>query len=105
MGVKTSCAAIVPTANAVAVVQTKGTNINDLMQLLQQSASSLGADVFLGAAKLSGGHVTLHDVHTVLLIEGDAGDFIEADDIVLAYQAALSVCVVHKHLGDSRLTA
>ena len=43
MTVKTEAAAIVPTANAKAVVQAKGANISDLMQLLQQSAIDMQA--------------------------------------------------------------
>jgi hypothetical protein len=38
-------AAIVPTANAKSVVQAKGVQINDLMQLLQQHAIEMQAIV------------------------------------------------------------
>ena len=43
----------------------------------------LGADALRAAAELAGLHVSLHDVDAVLLVEGDAGDLIEADDVVL----------------------
>src|ERR1039458_201151 len=57
-------------------------------------------DILFAAAELAGGHVALHNIDAVLLIEGDAGDLVKADDIVLAHQATLSRSVVHKHLGD-----
>ena len=38
---------------------------------------------FPAPAEFPGLHVALHDVDAILLIEGDAGDFVEADDIVL----------------------
>ena len=59
----------------------------------------------LPAAELAGLHVALHDVHAVLLVEGDAGDFVEADDVVLADQAALAVGIVDEHARDRRLAA
>ena len=46
--------------------------------------ATLGANVLLAATELARGHVALHDVHAVLLIEGDAGDLVEADHVVLA---------------------
>ena len=63
----------------------------------------LDAIYILATAKLAGSHVALHDVHAVLLIEGDPRYFIEAHHVVLAHQATLSSGVVHEHLGDSRL--
>ena len=53
----------------------------------------------------AGGHVALHDVDAVLLIEGNAGDLVEADHVVLADQTALPAGVVHEHLRDRRLAA
>jgi len=35
-----------------------------------------------------------HDVHTVLLIEGDTGNLVETDHVILTDEAALSGCVV-----------
>src|SRR5690606_38638375 len=67
--------------------------------------TALGANVLLASAELARSHVALHDVDAVLLVEGDAAHFIEADDVVLADQAALPRSVVHEHLGDSRLAA
>ena len=52
------------------------------------------ANTFFAAAELPGFHVALHDVHTVLLIEGDAGDFVEANHVVLADQAALAIALL-----------
>src|SRR5437868_15104477 len=67
--------------------------------------AAVRANAFLSAAKLAGFHVPLHDVHAVLLVEGYAGNFIEADDIVLADQAALAARVIDEHAGDGRLAA
>jgi hypothetical protein len=41
----------------------------------------------------------------VLLVEGDSGHLVEADDVVLADQPALPGRHVHEHLGDRRLAA
>ena len=64
-----------------------------------------GPDAFLAPAELAGLHVALHDVDAVLLVEGDAGDLVEADHIVLADQSALAVGIVDEHAGDGRLAA
>jgi hypothetical protein len=65
---------------------------------------TVSPDVLLAAAELASGHVALHDIHAVLLIERDAGNLVETDDIVLAHETTLSCGVVHEHLGDRRLT-
>jgi hypothetical protein len=59
----------------------------------------------LPAAELTGLHVALHDVHAVLLVEGHAGDLVEADHVVLADQTALTGGVVHEHPCHGRLAA
>ena len=63
----------------------------------------VGPDVLLASAELPGCHVPLHDVHTVLLVEGDAGDLVEADDVVLGDEPALASCIVDEHLRHARL--
>ena len=55
--------------------------------------AAVGPDVLLAAAELARRHVAFHDVHAVLLIEGDAGDLVEADHVVLANQPALAVAL------------
>ncbi len=50
----------------------------------------VGADALLAPAEFPGFHVPLHDVDAVLLVEGDAGHFVEADHVVLAYQPTLA---------------
>ena len=67
--------------------------------------AAIGPDIFLAAAELSAGHVALHDVDAVLLVEGDARYLVEADDVVLADQALLARGVVHEHLRYRRLAA
>src|SRR5262249_19301770 len=47
-------------------------------------------DALLAAAELAGLHVPLHYVHAVLLVEGNAAHFIEANHVVLAHQATLA---------------
>src|SRR5918996_316585 len=78
-------------------------NIN--IEVSDHDKAPISADLVLPTAELTGGHVALHDVHTVLLIEGDAGHLIEAHNVVLAYKAALASGVVDEHLGDGRLAA
>src|SRR5260370_17707068 len=62
--------------------------------------AAIGADALLPAAELAGLHVALHDVHAILLAEGDTGDFIEADHVILANQSALTVGILDKHAPD-----
>ena len=66
---------------------------------------ALAADALLAAAEFAGGHVALHDVHAILLVEGDTGYFVEADHVVLADQTALAVGHVDEHLSHGRLAA
>ena len=57
------------------------------------------------ARELAGLHVALHDVDAVLLVEGDARDLVEADDVVLGDESALPGRVVDEHAGNGRLAA
>jgi hypothetical protein len=66
---------------------------------------ALGADALLAATELAGGHVALHDIDAVLLVEGDSRNLIEAHDVVLADQPALAVRHVDEHLGERGLAA
>ena len=63
------------------------------------------ANALLASAEFPRLHVAFHDVHPVLLIEGDAGDFVEANHVVLADEAALAIGVVDEHLGHGGLAA
>src|SRR5690348_8938522 len=67
--------------------------------------ATVGADALLAAGELAALHVALHDVHAVLLIERDAGDLVEADDVVLTHESTLAVGVVHEHARHGRLAA
>ena len=58
--------------------------LNVYLEIAQHHNSAIGADALLPAAELAGFHVALHDVHAVLLVERNAGDFIEADHVILA---------------------
>jgi len=75
------------------------------VEIADHDDASFGPDILLAAAKLAGRHVAFHDVDAVLLVEGDARHFIEADHVVLTYETALTVRIVDKHLGDGRLAA
>ena len=71
----------------------------------QQSLAVLvveqGVDKFgLAAGELAGLHVALQHVDAFLLIEGDAGDFVETNDVVLGDETALPGAVVDEHVGD-----
>src|ERR1017187_2683276 len=72
------------------------------VEIAHHHNSAIGADALLPAAELTGFHVTLHDVHAILLVEGDSGDLIEADHIVLANQSALAAGIVDEHARDRR---
>ena len=62
--------------------------------------TAICTNAFLATAELARLHITLHDVYAIFLIERNTGDFIKADDIVLANQAPLSVGVVDEHPSD-----
>ena len=64
-----------------------------------------GPDRLLAAAELARLHVALEDVDAVLLVEVDAADLVEADDVVLGDEAPLAGRVVHEHLGHGGLAA
>jgi hypothetical protein len=61
------------------------------LEVAHHHHTAVGANALLATTELAGLHVALHDVHAILLVEGDAGDLIEADHVVLADQAALTV--------------
>src|SRR4051812_8402803 len=73
------------------------------IEVADQDDATVSANAFAAAAELAGLHVSLHDVDTVLLVEGDAGYFVKADDVVLGDETALTSCVVDKHSGHGRL--
>jgi hypothetical protein len=75
------------------------------VEVADQHDRAVGADRLTASRELAGLHVALHDVDAVLLVEGDAGDLVEADDVVLGDQAALSGGVVDEHAGDGGLAA
>src|SRR6185295_4830108 len=75
------------------------------IEVTDQHDAAISADAFLAAAELARLHVALHDVNAVLLIEGDARDFIEADHVVLADKAALAAGVVDEHARHGGLAA
>ena len=75
------------------------------VEVADQDQRPLRADALLAAAELARCHVPLHDVHAVLLVEGDAGDLVEAHHIVLADQPALPVRHVDEHFRDRGLAA
>ena len=54
------------------------------VEVADHDDAAVGADALRAAAELARLHVALHDVDAVLLVEGDAGDLVEADDVVLA---------------------
>ena len=75
------------------------------VQVAHHNQAALGANILLAPTELAGGHVPLHDVDAVLLVEGDAGHFVEADNVVLTHQAPLAIRIVDEHFGHGRLAA
>ncbi len=67
--------------------------------------TAIGANALLAAAELGRLHVALHDVDAVFLVKGDAGDFVEAHDVVLAHESALACGHVDEHACDGGLAA
>ena len=54
------------------------------VKVADQNKASISANAFFSTAKFTGLHVALHDIDAIFLIEGDARNFVKADDIVLA---------------------
>src|SRR6266404_4937126 len=75
------------------------------VQVSHHHKATVSANILFAAAELPGRHVSLHDVDTVLLIEGDARYLIKTDHVVLTHQPSLPSRVVDEHLGYCRLTA
>ena len=75
------------------------------VEVADHDDAALGADALLAAAELAGLHVALEDVDAFLRVEGDAGNLVEADDVVLRDEPAPPGRVVHEHVGDRRLAA
>ena len=73
------------------------------IEVADHDHAAVRADALLAARKLARFHVPLEDVHAVLLIEGDAGNLVEADHVVLADQPPLAGGVVDEHLRHRRL--
>src|SRR5262249_18943356 len=67
------------------------------LEVANHNNTAIGADTLLSAAKLAGFHISLHDIHTVLLVEGHARDFVKADYVILADQSALTVGIIDEH--------
>ena len=61
--------------------------LNIDIEVADHDDAAVSADLILAAAELARRHVALHDVHAVLLIEGDARHLVEAHDVVLADKA------------------
>ena len=75
------------------------------LEIAEHHDAALSSYALAAARKLARLHVPLHDVYTVLLIEGDARDFVEANDVVLANQTALAVRHIDEHASDRRLAS
>ena len=75
------------------------------VEVPDQHDRTVTTDGLTAPGELTRLHVALHDVDAVLLVEGDAGDFIEADDVVLRDEAALPSGVVDEHPGNGGLAA
>src|SRR5947207_513099 len=48
--------------------------------------AAVGTNTLLTTAEFARLHVALHDVHTVLLVEGHTGDLVKTDHVILAYE-------------------
>src|SRR5205823_1608317 len=73
-------------------------------EIAEEDNSTESADALLSTAKLPRLHISLHDVNTVFLVEGHAGDLIETNHIVLTNQSSLSSRVVNEHSRHRRLS-
>ena len=73
------------------------------LEIAHHDDAAIGPDALLAPAELAGLHVALHDVDAILLVEGDARNFVEADHVVLADQPPLAGRHVDEHPGDGAL--
>lgn len=63
------------------------------LEVADHDDPAVGPDALFSAAELGGLHVALYDVDAVLLVEGDTGDLVEANDIVLADESRWPVAL------------
>ena len=61
------------------------------IKVANQNKAAVGANAFFSSAKFTGLHVSLHDVDAVFLVEGNTGNFVKTNDVVLANQTSLSI--------------
>src|SRR5258708_34039522 len=67
--------------------------------------AAFGPNTVATTRELARLHVALHDVDTVLLIEGNAGHLIKANDVVLADKPALPIRHIDEHACNRGLAA
>ena len=78
--------------------------LNVDVKVAYQDDAAIRADTFLATTELARLHVALHDVHAVLLVEGDAGHLVKADHVVLTDQTSAALGgVLNEHLCHRRL--
>ena len=75
------------------------------IKIANEYNAAIRPNAFTPPAEFAGLHVTLHNVDAILLIKGDAGDLVKADDIILADEAAFACAIINKHTGYCGFTA
>ena len=72
-------------------------------KVAKQNNSAESTNALLAATKFPGFHIAFHDINAVFLIEGHAGDFVEANHVVLTNEAALAARHIDEHARDGGL--
>ncbi len=75
------------------------------VEVAYQDDAAVCADAFAASTEFPRLHIALHNVHAVLLVEGNAGHLIEAHHIMLRDESTLTCCVIHEHPRHRRLPA
>ena len=76
--------------------------VDRLVDVADEYHAGRGADRIPPAGEGTGGHKVLHDLHAVLVLEGDPGDFIEGHHVPQAHQPHHAPCHVVKQVGHGR---
>jgi len=75
------------------------------IKITHKNKSAICTNALFTAAELSGFHIPFHDIYTVFLIKGYAGDLVKTDNIILADKTALTRGIIDKHLCNSGFPA
>jgi hypothetical protein len=67
------------------------------LEVTDQNDAAVCPEALLTPAEFARFHIALHDIHAVLLVEGDTRHLVAADHVVLANEPALTCIHMHEY--------